>query len=61
MSLTRKSWFCYVQGFLGVEREETIEAVGESCFDDLLSRSFFQHSGENESLFVMDDLIHDLA
>ena len=50
-----------MQGFLGVEREETIEAVGESCFDDLLSRSFFQHSGENESLFVMDDLIHDLA
>ena len=47
-----------MQGFLGgVEREETIEAVGKSCFDDLLSRSF-QHSGENKSLFVMHDLIH---
>ncbi|CBI33201.3 unnamed protein product, partial [Vitis vinifera] len=40
---------------------ETMEDVGEICFQNLLSRSFFQQSGHNKSMFVMHDLIHDLA
>ncbi|TQE00535.1 hypothetical protein C1H46_013779 [Malus baccata] len=39
------------------------EEVGSDYFDILLSRSFFQHSGElwGESYFTMHDLINDLA
>uniref|UniRef100_A0A2P2MWI5 Uncharacterized protein n=1 Tax=Rhizophora mucronata TaxID=61149 RepID=A0A2P2MWI5_RHIMU len=37
-----------------------IEQVGEGCFDDLVSRSFFQKSTEWEC-FLMHDLINDLA
>ncbi|CBI33200.3 unnamed protein product, partial [Vitis vinifera] len=40
---------------------EMMEDVGEICFQNLLSRSFFQQSGHNKSMFVMHDLIHDLA
>lgn len=32
-----------------------------SCFNELLSRSFFQRSSSTEPLFVMHDLISDLA
>ncbi|KAJ9685518.1 hypothetical protein PVL29_017529 [Vitis rotundifolia] len=50
------------QGLLGSLKEgEMIEDVGEICFQNLLSRSFFQQSGHNKSMFVMHDLIHDLA
>ncbi|PON74337.1 NB-ARC domain, LRR domain containing protein, partial [Parasponia andersonii] len=37
-----------------------MEEFGEECFQDLISRSFFQVS-EDESTFVMHDLMHDLA
>ncbi|RVW74202.1 putative disease resistance RPP13-like protein 1 [Vitis vinifera] len=47
------------EGLLGgSKREETIEDYGNMCFDNLLSRSFFQQS---KSIFLMHDLIHDLA
>nr|ACZ74653.1 CNL-B28 [Phaseolus vulgaris] len=36
------------------------EEVGEEYFNDLLSRSFFQHS-HGERCFVMHDLLNDLA
>ena len=52
------------QGFLGgiaLQRGETIKDVGETYFDELLSRSFFQQSGGSNSSFVMHDMIHDLA
>ncbi|QHO25613.1 Putative disease resistance RPP13-like protein [Arachis hypogaea] len=39
----------------------TLEEVGSKYFNDLVSRSFFQHSKTNENLFVMHDLMHDLA
>ena len=45
----------------GLKRGELIEEVGETCFQNLLLRSFFQPFGRNKSLFVMHDLIHDLA
>ncbi|KAL3027237.1 hypothetical protein AAZX31_03G039600 [Glycine max] len=38
--------------------------VGYEYFDDLVSRSFFQHSRSNltwDNCFVMHDLVHDLA
>ena len=38
-----------------------IVKLGEEYFDDLLSRSLFQRSRCNESVFVMHDLINDLA
>ncbi|KAJ0717026.1 putative P-loop containing nucleoside triphosphate hydrolase, leucine-rich repeat domain superfamily [Helianthus annuus] len=39
----------------------TKETLGHKFFDELLSRSFFQHAPNNESLFVMHDLMNDLA
>ncbi|CBI17733.3 unnamed protein product, partial [Vitis vinifera] len=50
------------EGFLdGSKRGETVEEFGSICFDNLLSRSFFQQYHNNDSQFVMHDLIHDLA
>ncbi|XP_022764728.1 putative disease resistance protein At3g14460 [Durio zibethinus] len=48
------------EGFLnGAERR--IEDLGRECFEELVSRSFFQASSKAKSLFVMHDLINDLA
>ncbi|KAJ0717050.1 putative P-loop containing nucleoside triphosphate hydrolase, leucine-rich repeat domain superfamily [Helianthus annuus] len=41
--------------------DSTKETLGHKFFDELLSRSFFQHAPNNESLFVMHDLMNDLA
>lgn len=43
------------------QRNKRLEEVGDEYFHDLVSRSFFQQSINNESLFVMHDLINDLA
>ncbi|PWA58974.1 NB-ARC domains-containing protein [Artemisia annua] len=40
---------------------KTMECLGEECFQELLSRSFFQYVPDDESLFVMHDLMNDLA
>ena len=54
--------FWVAQGLVGgLKGGEIMEEVGEACFHNLLSRSFFQQSARDESLFVMHDLIHDLA
>jgi len=37
------------------------EKVCQQYFNDLLSRSFFQQLGEEEEVFVMHDLLNDLA
>ncbi|GKA64674.1 NBS-LRR resistance-like protein [Tanacetum coccineum] len=39
----------------------TEERLGHYYFEELLSRSFFQHAPDDKSLFVMHDLLHDLA
>ncbi|RDY11162.1 putative disease resistance RPP13-like protein 1, partial [Mucuna pruriens] len=43
------------------QQRKSPEEVGEEYFDDLLSRSFFQQSSVSERLFVMHDLLNDLA
>ena len=51
------------EGLLGgSKKEETMEDYGNMCFDNLLSKSFFQRASDDGSgIFVMHDLIHDLA
>ncbi|KAJ0478494.1 putative P-loop containing nucleoside triphosphate hydrolase, leucine-rich repeat domain superfamily [Helianthus annuus] len=51
------------EGFLHrpTASDSTEERLGHEFFDELLSRSFFQHAPNNESLFVMHDLMNDLA
>ncbi|PON32087.1 NB-ARC domain containing protein [Trema orientale] len=43
------------------KKKKRIEEVGEEYFQDLISRSFFQPSSEDESALIMHDLMHDLA
>ncbi|XP_058771517.1 putative disease resistance protein At3g14460 isoform X2 [Vicia villosa] len=45
------------------ENNKTLEEVGYGYFNDLVSKSFFQHSdnGNFKQHFVMHDLVHDLA
>ncbi|KAJ0672765.1 putative P-loop containing nucleoside triphosphate hydrolase, leucine-rich repeat domain superfamily [Helianthus annuus] len=50
------------KGFLNeTTSNNKIESLGHEYFDELLSRSFFQHAPENKSLFVMHGLMNDLA
>ncbi|KAF5775319.1 putative P-loop containing nucleoside triphosphate hydrolase, leucine-rich repeat domain superfamily [Helianthus annuus] len=51
------------EGFLHqpTTSNSTEERLGHDFFDELLSRSFFQHAPNNESLFVMHDLMNDMA
>ncbi|XP_052625910.1 putative disease resistance protein At3g14460 [Lactuca sativa] len=50
------------EGFLHNENtNKSMERLGLEYFDDLLSRSFFQHALDDKSLFVMHDLMNDLA
>ncbi|KAJ1413511.1 P-loop containing nucleoside triphosphate hydrolase [Sesbania bispinosa] len=44
-----------------LQQGKSMIAVGEEYFNDLLSRSFFQQSREDEMRFVMHDLLNDLA
>ncbi|KAD6453344.1 hypothetical protein E3N88_08049 [Mikania micrantha] len=51
------------EGFLhqSPPSDSTEEHMGYEYFDEFLSRSFFQHAPNNESMFVMHDMINDLA
>ncbi|KAJ0716977.1 putative P-loop containing nucleoside triphosphate hydrolase, leucine-rich repeat domain superfamily [Helianthus annuus] len=51
------------EGFLQqpTPRDSTEESLGNEYFDELFSRSFFQHAPDHESFFVMHDLMNDLA
>ncbi|XP_023735403.1 putative disease resistance RPP13-like protein 1 isoform X2 [Lactuca sativa] len=50
------------EGFLHhSDVRKSMEQWGHKCFEELLSRSFFQHAPNNKSLFVMHDLLNDLA
>ncbi|KAJ9685229.1 hypothetical protein PVL29_017308 [Vitis rotundifolia] len=52
------------EGLLHPQQNEgrRMEEIGESYFDELLAKSFFQTSiGRKGSCFVMHDLIHELA
>ncbi|XP_075643814.1 putative disease resistance RPP13-like protein 1 isoform X1 [Castanea sativa] len=43
------------------EKHKSMEELGVEYFHDLYKRSLFQQSSRNKSLFVMHDLINDLA
>ncbi|XP_058222451.1 putative disease resistance protein At3g14460 isoform X1 [Rhododendron vialii] len=43
------------------KNNKTVEEEGYERFHELLSRSFFQRSNANDFVFVMHDLVHDLA
>ncbi|KAF5775812.1 putative virus X resistance protein-like, coiled-coil [Helianthus annuus] len=47
------------EGFLNPS--ESPERLGRGYFEILFSRSFFQHAPNDESLFIMHDLMNDLA
>ncbi|KAF5775903.1 putative virus X resistance protein-like, coiled-coil [Helianthus annuus] len=47
------------EGFLNLSKSP--ERLGREYFEILLSRSFFQHAPNDESLFIMHDLMNDLA
>ncbi|KAK1407029.1 hypothetical protein QVD17_38639 [Tagetes erecta] len=51
------------EGFLheSTPRHSTKECLGHEYFDELLSRSFFQHAPNSKSMFVMHDLVNELA
>ncbi|XP_023735421.1 putative disease resistance protein At3g14460 [Lactuca sativa] len=40
---------------------KSMQQWGHKCFEELLSRSFFQHAPNDKSLFVMHDLLNDMA
>lgn len=50
------------EGFLQQAKGGTqMEDLGFKCFNELLSRSFFQQSNSSQTRYVMHDLINDLA
>ena len=49
------------EGFVLAKGRKHLEDVGSDYFDDLLLKSFFQRPKINSSVFVMHDLVHDLA
>ncbi|TQE00995.1 hypothetical protein C1H46_013535 [Malus baccata] len=49
------------EDLLQPQKKTRLEDVGEKYFDDLISRSFFQYSSNSNDLFIMHDLMHDLA
>ncbi|KAJ0672786.1 putative P-loop containing nucleoside triphosphate hydrolase, leucine-rich repeat domain superfamily [Helianthus annuus] len=51
------------EGFLQqpTPSDSTEESLGHEYFDELFSRSFFQHAPDHESFFFMHDLMNDLA
>ncbi|XP_022002890.1 putative disease resistance RPP13-like protein 1 [Helianthus annuus] len=50
------------EGFLSPSNAtKSLERLGHEYFEILLSRSFFQHAPNDKSLFIMHDLMNDLA
>ncbi|XP_020972231.1 putative disease resistance protein At3g14460 isoform X1 [Arachis ipaensis] len=49
------------EGLLQTMEKNTLENIGCAYFDELVARSFFQLYSADAGLFVMHDLMHDLA
>ncbi|XP_020972300.1 putative disease resistance RPP13-like protein 1 isoform X5 [Arachis ipaensis] len=49
------------ENFLQPVDKKTVEEVGGEYFDELIARSFFQPHNSREKIFVMHNLVHDLA
>ncbi|PON74402.1 NB-ARC domain containing protein [Parasponia andersonii] len=43
------------------DKDARMEEIGEQYVQELLSRSLFQRSGQDESFLLMHDLVHDVA
>ncbi|KAL5549128.1 hypothetical protein UlMin_004359 [Ulmus minor] len=54
-------WLWMSGGLLQAEEGKKIEDVGEEYLQDLIVRSFFQYSSQDETKLVMHDIVHDLA
>ncbi|KAL5547543.1 hypothetical protein UlMin_002774 [Ulmus minor] len=55
-------WLWMSGGLLQAEKGKKIEEVGEEYLQDLIVRSFFQYSSDqDETKLVMHDIVHDLA
>ncbi|XP_021774476.1 putative disease resistance protein At3g14460 isoform X2 [Chenopodium quinoa] len=49
------------QGFLPHNKDRRMEDIGQNYFNDLVSRSLFEKHRIYKGLFIMHDLIHDVA
>ncbi|XP_057733749.1 putative disease resistance RPP13-like protein 1 [Arachis stenosperma] len=49
------------EDLLQPKKNNTLKNIGCAYFDELVARSFFQPSSTERGLFVMHDLMHDLA
>nr|XP_025676849.1 putative disease resistance RPP13-like protein 1 isoform X1 [Arachis hypogaea] len=49
------------EDLLQPKKNNTLKNIGCAYFDELVARSFFQPSSSDRGLFVMHDLMHDLA
>ncbi|XP_016173945.1 putative disease resistance RPP13-like protein 1 [Arachis ipaensis] len=49
------------EDLLQPKKDKTLKNIGCEDFDELVARSFFQPSSTKRGLFVMHDLMHDLA
>ncbi|XP_071719182.1 putative disease resistance RPP13-like protein 1 [Rutidosis leptorrhynchoides] len=51
------------EGFLSQSKESNnkMESMGRKHFEELTSRSFFQHSTDDETKYTMHDMMNDLA
>ncbi|XP_025634805.1 putative disease resistance RPP13-like protein 1 [Arachis hypogaea] len=49
------------ENFLQPIGKKTLEEVGDEYFDELVTRSFFHARNTDEKIFVMHDLVHDMA
>ncbi|KAJ8769144.1 hypothetical protein K2173_000919 [Erythroxylum novogranatense] len=54
-----KMWMA--QGFLKAKEDEDLEIVGETYFENLVARSLLQISLHKENIYVLHDMVSDLA
>ncbi|KAJ4747993.1 Disease resistance protein RGA2 [Rhynchospora pubera] len=48
-------------GYISPQGDEMLEERGAKCFDELVSRSFFQLGPSNDGMYLIHDLMYDLV